>query len=51
MPATADAQFHDHVFLGESHDKSVRKTSPAIWIFGGMMILEIVGGIFLGRSH
>lgn len=39
---------HDHVFLGESHDKSARKTWAVIWICGAMMVVEIVGGLFFG---
>ena len=48
MPATSDALVHDHVFLGESHDKSASKTWTVIWICGAMMILEIAGGLFFG---
>ncbi|MDY7522806.1 CDF family Co(II)/Ni(II) efflux transporter DmeF [Sphingomonas sp. 10B4] len=48
MPATATAPLHDHIFLGEGHDKSARKTWTVIWICGAMMVLEMVGGLFFG---
>ena len=44
----AVAPVHDHVFLGEGHDKSARKTWTVIWICGAMMVLEIVGGLIFG---
>ncbi len=40
--------FHDHVFLGEHHDKSEKKTWAVIWLCTAMMLLEIVGGWFFG---
>lgn len=45
---TAMAAAHDHVFLGEGHDKSARKTWTVIWICGAMMVLEIAGGLIFG---
>ncbi len=48
MSATITAPHHDHVFLGEGHDKSARKTWLVIWICGAMMVLEIFGGLFFG---
>jgi cation diffusion facilitator family transporter len=42
------AQGHSHVFLGESHEKSERKTWAVIWLCGAMMIAEIVGGLLFG---
>lgn len=48
MPITAETLLHDHVFLGESHDASARKTWTVIWICSAMMVLEIVGGLFFG---
>lgn len=39
---------HAHVFLGESHEKSERKTWTVIWLCGLMMIAEIVGGTLFG---
>src|SRR6202158_2557304 len=39
---------HDHVFLGEGHEKSERKTWAVIWLCGAMMIAEIVGGLLFG---
>ena len=40
--------FHSHVFLGEGHEKSERKTWAVIWLCGAMMIAEIVGGLLFG---
>jgi cation diffusion facilitator family transporter len=40
--------FHSHVFLGEQHQASERKTWAVIWLCGAMMIAEIVGGLFFG---
>src|SRR6202162_5745879 len=40
--------FHRHLFLGEGHEKSERKTWAVIWLCGTMMIAEIVGGLFFG---
>src|SRR5580693_1421961 len=42
------ASFHEHVFLGEDHAKSERKTWTVIWLCGAMMCIEIVGGLLFG---
>ena len=42
------AAFHEHVFLGEGHEKSERKTWAVIWLCGVMMVAEIVGGLMFG---
>jgi len=42
------AAFHSHVFLGEGHEKSERKTWAVIWLCGAMMIAEIAGGLLFG---
>jgi hypothetical protein len=34
---TAEPPFHQHVFLGEGHDQSERKTWTVIWLCGAMM--------------
>src|SRR5260221_9800377 len=39
---------HQHVFLGDGHEKSERKTWAVIWLCGAMMTLEIVGGLLFG---
>ena len=39
---------HSHVFLGEGHDRSERRTWGVIWLCGAMMALEIVGGLLFG---
>ena len=44
----AEAAFHSHVFLGEGHEKSERKTWAVIWLCGAMMVAEIVGGLMFG---
>ena len=42
------AASHSHVFLGEGHEKSERKTWAVIWLCGAMMVAEIVGGLLFG---
>jgi cation diffusion facilitator family transporter len=44
----AFAPAHSHVFLGEGHEKSERKTWAVIWLCGAMMVAEIVGGMLFG---
>ena len=44
---TSDA-FHHHVFLGEGHERSERRTWAVIWLCGVMMAAEIVGGLLFG---
>jgi cation diffusion facilitator family transporter len=39
---------HSHVFLGEGHEKSERRTWAVIWLCGAMMVGEIIGGLFFG---
>jgi cation diffusion facilitator family transporter len=39
---------HDHVFLGEGHDRNARRVWLVIAICGAMMLIEIVGGIAFG---
>jgi cation diffusion facilitator family transporter len=39
---------HDHVFLGEDHDKAERRTWAVIILCSVMMIAEIVGGALFG---
>lgn len=39
---------HSHVFLGEKHQTSERKTWAVIWLCTAMMIAEIVGGWLFG---
>jgi cation diffusion facilitator family transporter len=39
---------HDHVFLGEDHDKAERRTWAVIVLCSVMMIAEIVGGALFG---
>src|ERR1700739_1799883 len=46
-PATREAS-HSHVFLGEGHEKSERKTWAVIWLCSAMMVAEIVGGWLFG---
>jgi cation diffusion facilitator family transporter len=48
--AESDAykSFHSHVFLGEGHETSERRTWSVIWLCGAMMLVEIVGGWLFG---
>src|SRR6201996_4479412 len=39
---------HSHMFLGEAHQTSERKTWAVIWLCGAMMVAEIVGGWLFG---
>ncbi len=39
---------HDHVFLGEGHERAERQTWAVIWLCGVMMALEIAGGMLFG---
>ena len=39
---------HSHVFLGEGHEQSEKRTWAAIWLCGAMMLLEILGGLAFG---
>jgi cation diffusion facilitator family transporter len=50
MNETIDASphRHSHVFLGEGHDKSERRTWAVIWLCGAMMIAEVAGGLMFG---
>lgn len=45
---TPFAAGHDHVFLGEGHDKNERKTWAVIALCSAMMVAEIVGGSIFG---
>ena len=40
--------YHSHVFLGQTHQKSERKTWAVIWLCTAMMVAEIVGGLLFG---
>ncbi len=46
--SSAYSAFHSHVFLGEGHEKSERRTWAVIWLCAAMMVAEIVGGWLLG---
>jgi cation diffusion facilitator family transporter len=43
-----DSFRHDHVFLGEHHERNERKTWGVIALCGAMMVAEIVGGLMFG---
>ena len=45
---SAFSAFHNHVFLGEGHEKSEKKTWAVIWLCTAMMIVEIAGGWMFG---
>jgi cation diffusion facilitator family transporter len=40
--------FHDHIFLGESHERNERRTWTVIALCSFMMVAEIVGGLLFG---
>ena len=42
------AAFHDHVFLGEGHEKSNVRRGRSSSSAGVMMVAEIVGGLMFG---
>src|SRR6202041_2641503 len=44
----AAALSHSHVFLGEGHEKSERRTWAVIILCGLMMVAEIIGGLLFG---
>jgi cation diffusion facilitator family transporter len=46
--ANTEPPFHRHVFLGEGHERSERKTWAVIWLCGAMMCAEIIGGLLFG---
>ena len=48
IASPAVAVRHSHVFLGEGHEGSERRTWAVIWLCGAMMIGEIVGGLLFG---
>jgi cation diffusion facilitator family transporter len=48
MTAANSSAFHSHMFLGEGHQNSERKTWAVIWLCAVMMVAEIVGGLLFG---
>ena len=47
-PVARETPFHQHVFLGEAHAQSERRTWMVIWLCGAMMCAEIIGGLVFG---
>src|ERR1022692_2620391 len=45
---TAKPALHQHIFLGEGHDRSARKTWAVIWLCSLMMCAEVAGGLLFG---
>jgi cation diffusion facilitator family transporter len=43
-----DLAGHDHVFLGEGHEKNERRTWMVIALCSFMMVAEIIGGLLFG---
>ena len=39
---------HSHVFLGEDHEQSEKRTWAVIWLCGATMAVEIVGSLMFG---
>jgi cation diffusion facilitator family transporter len=48
MNTVQHAQSHDHVFLGEDHDRNARRTWFVIALTATMMVAEITAGSFFG---
>ena len=48
IESSGGTALHTHVFLGEGHEESKRKTWAVIWLCGAMMLTEIVGGLLFG---
>jgi cation diffusion facilitator family transporter len=46
--SSVGAAFHSHVFLGEGHEKSERRTWAVIWLCSAMMAVEVIGGWLFG---
>lgn len=43
-----DSWRHEHVFLGEHHDRNERRSWAVVFLCGAMMAAEIVGGVLWG---
>ncbi|NBW74853.1 MAG: cation transporter [Sphingomonadaceae bacterium] len=43
--ADLDQLAHDHVFLGDAHDRNARRTLWVVLLTAGMMVVEIVAGV------
>jgi cation diffusion facilitator family transporter len=48
QPLAVPFEIHDHVFLGQGHQKNERKTWAVIGLCAAMMFLEIIGGSLFG---
>ena len=46
--ATIQPGGHSHVFLGEGHEQSEKRSWAVIWLCGAMMVIEIAGGLLFG---
>jgi cation diffusion facilitator family transporter len=46
--ANTAGNFHNHVFLGEGHERNEHRTWMVIVLCGFMMVAEIVGGLLFG---
>jgi cation diffusion facilitator family transporter len=44
----SDANLHNHVFLGEGHERNERRTWTVIALCSFMMVAEVVGGLLFG---
>jgi cation diffusion facilitator family transporter len=45
---TLDAWRHEHVFLGQDHDRNERRSWAVVALCGAMMVAEIIGGLLWG---
>ncbi|CUB00767.1 MAG TPA: CDF family Co(II)/Ni(II) efflux transporter DmeF [Thiomonas arsenitoxydans] len=48
MSATPFTHEHEHVFLGQDHDRNARKTRAVIALCTGVMVIEIADGVHFG---
>jgi Co/Zn/Cd efflux system component len=44
----AAGAFHSHIFLGQVHERSERRTWAVIGLCAAMMLAEILGGYLFG---
>src|SRR5262249_48752291 len=44
----SDANLHNHIFLGEGHERNERRTWTVIVLCSFMMVAEIFGGLLFG---
>jgi len=50
LDSELDELTHGHVFLGDTHDESARRTLWVVLLTAGMMLVEIVACEFTGKT-